>query len=124
MIFEQDLRPGDIVSVRFAGVLRHYGVVTFGGRIVSNSRKNGGVVSQTYEQFAQGRVVERHGQQRHGDDYIAHHRAHRRLGHEYDLTGSNCVHFARSSTRRSPTATQYARGALMAFGDMFGSRRR
>ena len=44
---KHDYRPGAVVSVRFGGVLRHYGVVTFDGRVVSNNGRYGGVVSQS-----------------------------------------------------------------------------
>lgn len=123
MIGDYDLRPGDIVSVRFAGVLQHYGVVTWGGRIISNNGERGGVISQSYEEFAKGREVTHHPRKSGDCEYLAHERAHRRLGHDYDLTGSNCVHFVRHARGRKPTATQYARGALMALGDMFGPKK-
>ena len=123
MNLKDDLRPGDIVSVRFGGVLRHYGVVTFGGRILSNNGEEGGVVSQTFGEFAKGREVTHHPNTSGDSEYLAHHRALRRLGHDYDLTGSNCVHFVRHARGKTPTLTQYARGALTTLGDMFGARR-
>jgi uncharacterized protein YijF (DUF1287 family) len=33
-------QAGDVVSIRFGGVLRHYGVITSGGRVISNARKH------------------------------------------------------------------------------------
>jgi len=124
MISKYDLKPGDIVSVRFGGVLRHYGLVTFGGRILSNNGERGGVISQSLSDFAQGRELKHHPRNKPEEsEYLAHHRAHRRLGHDYDLTSSNCVHFVRSARGKSPTATQYARGALATLGDMFGPKR-
>lgn len=123
MISEHDLQPGDLVSVRFGGVFRHYGVVTFGGRILSNNGERGGVISQSLSEFADGRDVKRHKRREDTCEYLTHHRSHRRLGHDYDLTGSNCIDFARHSRGEKPTVTQYARGALMTLGDMFGPRR-
>ena len=117
-----DVRPGDIVSVRFGGVLRHYGIVTYGGRVISNSRRSGGVVSQSLEDFAAGRRVTCHGGSE-GSDYLALERARRRLGGDYHLTGSNCVHFVRHARGRKPTVTQVARGTLEAFRDMLGPKR-
>ena len=35
---------GDVVSIRFGGVLRHYGVITGRGTVICNSRLHGGVV--------------------------------------------------------------------------------
>ena len=119
-----DYRPGDVVSVRFGGVLRHYGVVTHGGRIISNNGRYGGVVSQSLDEFARGRPVLNHGPGEGGSDYLASARASRRLGHDYDLTGSNCVHFVRHAHGRKPTVTQIARGTFEAFRDMMGPKRR
>lgn len=119
-----DLQPGDRVSVSFAGVLRHYGVVTFGGRIVSNNGEHGGVVSQTLAEFSKGREIEVHPRRHSDDGYYAEHHAHRRLGHDYDLTGSNCIDFTNRVTRRQPTLSQYAKAGLMTLGDMFGPARR
>lgn len=113
------LHPGDLVSVRFGGVLRHYGIVTFGDRIVSNNGRLGGVISQTYDEFAMGRKVRHHGPGGPDGAYKVVHRAHRRIGHDYDLTGSNCVHYVRTARGQSPTITQYARATAMALGDMF-----
>ncbi|MAP93624.1 MAG: hypothetical protein CMK07_01620 [Ponticaulis sp.] len=116
---KHDLQPGDVVSVRFAGVLRHYGVVTFGGRIVSNNGERGGVISQTYDEFAQGRDVNVERRRSMDDGYHAEHHAHRRLGHDYHLAGSNCIDFVNRATRRAPTLSQYARATAMTLGDMF-----
>ncbi|MEO0550705.1 MAG: hypothetical protein AAFZ91_12355 [Pseudomonadota bacterium] len=118
-----DLKPGDIVSVRFNGVMRHYGVVTYGGRIMSNNGRLGGVISQSLTEFADGRRVKHHGSSSDGDDYLAHARARRKLGHDYHLTGSNCVHYVRHAKGQRPTSTQYARAGLMALSDLLRSRR-
>ena len=123
MSFDSDYRPGDVVSVRFGGVLRHYGVVTHGGRVVSNTRRHDGIVSQTIAEFARGRPVKWHGQKGSSGEYLASSRADRLLGREYDLTGSNCIDFARHAQGRKPTINQIARGTLMAFGDMLGARK-
>ncbi|WP_370234602.1 MULTISPECIES: hypothetical protein [Henriciella] len=119
-----DYRPGDVVSVRFGGVLRHYGVVTHGGRILSSNGRYGGVVSQSFEAFARGRDIQNHGPGEGESDYLASARANRRLGHDYHLTGSNCVHFVRHARGRGPTATQVARGAFEAVRDMLKPYRR
>ncbi|WP_084395961.1 C40 family peptidase [Henriciella aquimarina] len=118
-----DYRPGDRVSVRFGGVLRHYGIVSWGGRVISNNGRYGGVVSQSLSDFARGREITNHGPEA-GHDYLGPSRATRRLGHDYHLTGSNCVHFVRHAQGRKPTATQVARGTFEAFRDMLGGRRR
>lgn len=117
-----DYRPGDVVSVPFGGVFRHYGIVSYGGRVISNSRSGGGVISQTLNEFASGRPVRNHGWTE-GSDYLALERAHKRLGGDYHLTGSNCVHFVRSARSRKPTVTQVARGTFEAFRDMLGPKK-
>lgn len=119
---KNDLRPGDVVSVRFGGVLRHYGVVTWGGRVVSNNGRYGGVVTQSLAAFARGREVTNHGPDS-GEDFLAAERVRRRIGHDYHLTGSNCVHFVRHAHGRKPTVTQVARGTFEAFRDMLGPKR-
>lgn len=120
---DHDFEPGDLISVRFAGVLRHYGVVTFGGRVVSNSQRHGGVVSQTLTEFAAGKTVQRHGRSESDLVYLAHHRAHRHLGADYHLTGSNCIDYSRRAQGKSPTPWQVGRALLMALGDMRRPRR-
>ena len=119
---KDDFRPGDVVSVRFGGVLRHYGIVTYGGRVISNSRRYDGVISQPIEDFSNGRSVKWHGWES-GSEYLALERARRRLGHDYHLTGSNCVHLVRHARGRKPTITQIARGTFEAFRDMAGAKR-
>lgn len=121
---KSDLQPGDLVSVRFGAVLRHYGVVTFGGQIVSNNGAYGGVVSQSYDEFSKGREVTIHPRNSDTCEYAAHHRAHKRLGHDYDLAGSNCIDFVRHARGEGPSVTQYARATLKTLGDMFGPKRR
>lgn len=123
MIDNNSFRPGDRVSVRFGGVLRHYGIISWGGRVISNNGRYGGVVSQSLADFARGRPVTNHGPAP-GHEYLGPERAHRRLGHDYDLTGSNCVHFVRRAHGRSPTIMQIARGTFEAFKDMMGPKRR
>ena len=121
---ELDYRPGDVVSVRFAGVLRHYGVITPGGRVMSNCGREGGVVEQSLVDFARGRSVRHHGQFSDRDGVEVYARARRAFGSDYDLTGSNCIDFVRWSHRRRPTSWQVGRATLMAFGDMLNGRGR
>ena len=121
---KSDFRPGDVVSVRFGGVLRHYGVVAWDGRVVSNNGRHGGVVTQSLTLFARGRTITNHGPGESTGGYLAVERAHRRLGHDYHLTGSNCVHFIRHAHGRKPTVTQVARGTFEAFRDMLAPKRR
>jgi hypothetical protein len=115
---------GDVVSIRFGGVLRHYGVVTSRGTVICNSRLHGGVVEQSYEAFAAGRDVRLHGRYSDLDGYHVELRARRHLGKAYDLFGSNCGHFVRHAHRRKPTPMQVAAATVRTVGDMFGGPKR
>ena len=123
--YRSEFSPGDTVSVRFGGVLRHYGVVTSRGTVISNSRRHGGVVEQPLDVFANGKSVLNHGPDSDHPAYVVEKRARRKLGHSYDLTSSNCIDFVNSANRRKATPWQVGRAAGQALGDMiFGSRRR
>lgn len=121
-MFDHDYRPGDVISIRFAGVLRHYGVVTQRGTVLSNSRLHGGVTEQSLAAFAAGRAVSRHRSVGSGDDLAVEARARRLTGRSYDLTGANCVHFVRHAHRRKPTPLQVGRALVHAAGDMLKRR--
>ncbi len=115
---DMDLAVGEIVSVRFGGVLRHYGIVTASGRIVSNSRRHSGVIEESLLSFSQGRTVKRHGICTRREPRMVASRARRAIGSAYDLTGSNCIDLARHSQKRVPSPWQTARALLMTLQDM------
>ena len=117
-------QPGDVVSIRFSGVLRHYGVVTSGGRVISNSRKHDGVTEQTLDDFADGRTVKVHGSRSDAHHLEVESRARRALGASYRLAGSNCGDFVGHVHKRKPTVTQVGRATMMAIGDLFGNSRK
>ena len=123
--YRSEFSPGDTVSVRFGGVLRHYGVVTSRGTVISNSRKHGGVVEQPLHEFANGRSLLNHGRDSDHPSYVVEKRARRKLGRDYDLTGSNCIDLVHGSNRRGATPWQIGRATGMALSDMiFGPKRR
>ncbi|MCA8899886.1 MAG: hypothetical protein KDA53_01405 [Hyphomonas sp.] len=119
-----DFDAGDVVSIPFGGVLRHYGVVTSRGTVISNSRLHGGVVEQTLDVFGDGRTIRRHGRYSETDSYHVELRARRYLGAEYDLFGSNCGHLVRHAHRRKPTPMQVAAATVRAVGDMLSGPKR
>ena len=121
---DEDYTAGDIVSIRFGGVLRHYGVVTSRGTVISNSRLNGGVVEQSLTTFSAGRDVRLHGRYSDLDGYHVELRARRYIGRDYDLFGSNCGHLVRHAHRRKPTPMQVAAATVRTFGDMLGGPKR
>lgn len=117
-------QPGDVVSIRFSGVLRHYGVVTSSGRVISNSRKHDGVTEQTLDDFADGRPVKVHGSRSDAHHLEVEARARRALGASYRLAGSNCGDFVGHVHKRKPTVTQVGRATVMAIGDLIGHSRK
>lgn len=119
-----DMPAGEIVSIPFGGVFRHYGVVTARGTVISNSRAAGGVVEQSLSTFMQGRELRRHGHSRSEHAFQIEARARRKLGRSYDLTGSNCIDFTRHTHKKRATPWQLGRATLMAVGDMIGQSRR
>ena len=117
-----DLPAGTIVSIPYAKVLRHYGVVTASGTVISNSRKGGGVIEQSLSAFRDGHRLRDHGGADTRQAYKIEARARRALGSPYDLTGSNCIDLTRHTHRRPPTPWQVGRATLMAVEDMFRQR--
>ncbi len=110
---------GDVISIRFAGVLRHYGVVTARGTVISNSRAHGGVVEQTLIEFEAGRRARRDRTETDAHPFEIEARARRALGAGYALAGSNCIDLTRHTHRRRPTAWQVGSATLMAVRDMW-----
>ncbi len=113
---------GDVVSIRFGGVLRHYGVITSRGTVICNSRLHGGVVEQSLDSFSAGRSMRLHDRYSELDGYHVELRARRHLGKGYDLFGSNCGHFVRHAHRRKPTPMQVAAATVRTVGDMLGGQ--
>jgi len=123
MSLRQDFEPGDIISVRFGGVLRHYGVVTLSGHVLSNSRKHGGVTEQSFAEFAAGRPVKRHRNKSDLHYLEIEARARRAQRMSYSVTGTNCIDYVRRSHRQRPTPWQYGSATLRTLRDMFGRGR-
>lgn len=120
----QDYQTGDVVSVRFAGVLRHYGVLTSRGTVISNSVRHDGVTEQTLDDFADGRSLRLHRRPSDMSGYQVEARARRAIGARYELGRSNCIDLVRHSHRRKPTPWQIGAGAVMAIGDMLSGPKR
>ncbi len=118
-----DFEPGDMVAVRFGVVLSHYGVVTHRGTVISNSRRNGGVVEQSLADFADGRSVRLCDTRTGLEAHAVEARARKAIGSDYSVTGSNCSHFTRWTYRRKPTAMQIASAGINALKDLAASRR-
>ncbi|MEM0985381.1 MAG: hypothetical protein AAGJ32_03965 [Pseudomonadota bacterium] len=117
-------RPGDVVSIPLGIGLRHYGVVTLAGTVISRSSRHGGVVEQSLEAFADGRHVKRHRPKAGTNPFVTDARARRRVGADYSLTEANCVHHMRWVQGRAPTVIQRTLATVQVIGDMLGPTRR
>ena len=116
--------PGDVVAIPFGIGLSHYGIVTAAGTVISNSRKHGGVVEQSFTSFANGKRVRLCERTDALEGVVAATRARRVKGKPYRLTESNCAHLTRWSHRQRPTSIQVASATARTLADMvFGYRR-
>jgi hypothetical protein len=117
-------KPGDVVAIPFGIGLSHYGIVTAAGTVISNSRKHGGVIEQSFTAFADGRRVRLCERADGLDGVVAATRARRAKGNPYRLTESNCAHLTRWSHRQNPTSVQVASATVRTMVDMvFGYKR-
>lgn len=119
-----DFAPGDVISIPFGGVLRHYGVVTHRGTVITNSRLRGGVVEITLDEFEDGRSARRHRNNGPLHALEVEARARRALGSSYRLTEYNCIDLTQHSRKARPTPWQYGSAVLRTLGDMAGLTRR
>jgi len=97
--------PGDIVSVR-VGTVRHEGIMTEHGRVISNSRRLGGVFEESLRTFAMGRKIKNHGPLRAADPSQVLARARSQIGRGYHPYTYNCEHFVRFCYGKSPYSPQ------------------
>ena len=87
--------PGDVVRVRVNGVILHEGIMTEHGRVISNSRRRGGVFEESTRDFAGGQKIQHIGRLSGlpAEQVIAN--ARLRIGRRYDAYHYNCQHFVR-----------------------------
>jgi len=92
-------RAGDIVQVTVYGVIRHEGIITEHGRVISNSRRRGGVFEESLKTFSAGRKITNKGPLKRPASSVtpmtALARARSRIGQSYDVVDDNCQHFVR-----------------------------
>ena len=101
-----DFAHGDLVSIPYGGVLRHYGVITARGTVISNSRRHGGIVEQDLMDFADGKHVRRHRTRTSLHPFEIEARARRHIGADYHLFRSNCIDYSRRSLGHEPSVLQ------------------
>ncbi len=116
--------PGDVVAIPFGIGLSHYGIVTASGTVISNSRKHGGVIEQSFSEFSDGKRVRLCESVGGLEGVVAANRARRAKGKSYHLAESNCAHLSRWSHRQKPTSIQIASATARTLADMvFGYKR-
>ncbi len=106
-------RPGDIVSVRVKGGILHEGIMTETGRVISNSRRRGGVYEESVRTFTDGGKLKNHGPLNGMDSDRVLARARALIGKRYNPYSYNCEHFVSEvyGTRRSSPQKKLAIGA-------------
>lgn len=109
--------PGSIVSTPAYLIFRHKGIVSARWRdgkpmIISNSARRGGVVEETWDEFAQGQpvMVEKTPTAREAWHVLA--RASNLIGSRYDLLRWNCESFVTHCYGLIPNSPQLAFVAL------------
>jgi len=114
---------GDIVQVTVYGVIAHEGIVTEHGRVISNSRRRGGVYEESLRDFSGGRKIINKGPLKRALPLTALSRARSRLGQSYDVVNDNCQHFVRWCYGLRPYSPQkrlaLAGGAVLALMAIF-----
>lgn len=97
---------GDVLRVRVNGVILHEGIVTEHGRVISNSRRRGGVFEESARTFASGHNIINVGRLSSlpAEQVLA--RARARIGRPYDLVSYNCQHFVRDCYGLAPASHQ------------------
>ncbi len=110
--------PADVISVRVGGLIRHEGIMTHSGTIISNSRRRGGVYEESPHIFANRGKLINHGPLLDTDPDLVIARAYARIGHKYDPVHYNCEHFVRDcyGLPRSSPQKRAALGAAALIG--------
>ena len=87
--------PGDVVRVRVAGVIQHEGIMTEHGRVISNSRRRGGVFEESTRDFSGGGKIEHIGRLSNRSPGQVLAQARSCIGRGYNAYSYNCQHFVR-----------------------------
>ena len=97
---------GDVISVRVSALIVHEGIMTEHGRVISNSRRRGGVYEESVRAFAEGRKVRNRGALSGVNPNMVLARARSMIGRGYDPVNFNCEHFVRTCYGKSPHSPQ------------------
>ena len=98
--------PGDVLAVRVHGVISHEGIVTETGRVISNSRRRGGVFEESVRDFSNGgKLVNKGGLSNLSRESVLA-RARSQIGRRYHALDYNCEHFVRDCYGLRPHSPQ------------------
>lgn len=106
---------GDIVSIVVWGIVRHWGIVTSSGSVISNSGRHGGVIEQTLDEFSCGQALNKVGYLGSLAPWEVERRARSMLGIRYSALLHNCEHFAYWAHGEEPKSPQVST-ALLSIG--------
>lgn len=86
---------GDLIKVRVNGAIVHEGIMSEDGRVISNSRRLGGVYEEPFRDFSGGRkvVLAKPLSGLSSAQVLANARA--KIGTTYHPSNYNCEHFVR-----------------------------
>jgi hypothetical protein len=112
-------QPGTVVSIPILLFYRHTGIVSdrwHGGKpmVVSTSVRSGGVREESWDTFAQGRVVTVDGYPGGLPSWEVVRRARSLIGAQYDLLARNCEHFVTFVHGLKPQSAQLALTVVVA----------
>jgi hypothetical protein len=97
--------PGTVVAISL-GVAEHVGVATEKDTVISNSRRRGRVLEETYEEFSGGRPVYAKGYPGDLPPEKVLRRARGIMGERWNLFTNNCEHVVNKAHGLSPRSPQ------------------
>jgi hypothetical protein len=86
---------GDLIKVRVHGAIVHEGIMAEDGRVISNSRRRGGVFEEPFRDFSGGRKVVLAKPLSNLSSSVVLANARARIGQTYHPSKYNCEHFVR-----------------------------
>ena len=98
--------PGDVVRVTVNGFVQHEGIMTEHGRVISNSRRRGGVFEESTRDFAGGHKIQNIGRLSNLSSGTVIANARARIGRRYNAYSYNCQHFVRECYGQGASSPQ------------------
>ena len=102
----EDVSQGDVIYIYRWGIIRHWGIVTSVGTVISNSGRHGGVIEQLFDDFSCGQMVKKVGYIGSLAPWDVENRARSAIGKGYEALFNNCEHFAYWAHGKRPQSPQ------------------